>query len=300
MDAFELRNRLAIRRRGLQSRGARHESTDNKTRHRLMQTQHGEGIAMARADDCIDVVGRGAPIHQSESFRVNPLPLGEGGLRSKPGEGLHSCNSMRAANGWRGKASATNPSPDPASRGHPLPMGEGSAHHAGTFQISSAYSRIVRSRGKPRHPRSVENARTPPRLLIAPARLDASLRLPIAVEILRNQKMVVIGGRSRRAGRSDADRPAKKRRRRSPATPRRGADLRRAFRARRCLSRGFPRPPRRQAEDENIIVADAVLISTLAPSTANGKRAIQGELHIPVPDPPCQRSKSVRRDRPPE
>ncbi len=145
MDAFELRNRLAIRRESLHPRGARHESTDNKTRRRLMQTQHGEGIAMARADDCIDVVGRGAPIHQSESFRVNPLPLGEGGLRSKPGEGLHSCNSMRAANGWRGKASATNPSPDPASRGHPLPMGEGGAHHTGTFQISSAYSRIVRS-----------------------------------------------------------------------------------------------------------------------------------------------------------
>ena len=39
----------------------------------------------------------------------------------------------------------SNPSPDPASRGHPLPQGEGTAPHTATFQISCAYSRIVRS-----------------------------------------------------------------------------------------------------------------------------------------------------------
>jgi len=39
----------------------------------------------------------------------------------------------------------SNPSPDPASRGHPLPQGEGIAPHTGTFQISCAYSLIVRS-----------------------------------------------------------------------------------------------------------------------------------------------------------
>ena len=158
--------------------------------------------------------------------------------------------------------------------------------HTSTRQISSAYSRIVRSEENHATRAVLRMAARRPGFLVAPARVDVALRGAIAVEILRHQKVIVIGQRIDElrvampvVRREHAARDRVERRREARAR-------RRWSRARRCRARGLPPPPAAVRPKMKIFSSPTrSRISTLAPSSVPMVSApFSANFILPVPD----------------